>query len=684
MFRSLGVGLLFLFLSGAALFILFFKDLPRPEKFTEGVIPQSTKIYDREGKTVLYEIAGEEKRTIVPLSEIPQYLKWAAIAAEDKKFYSHEGVDLKAIGRAILYDLKLREPVQGASTISQQLIRSYFLTRKKTLKRKTREIILTLELERRYPKDQILEWYLNLIPFGSNLYGVQAASQAFFQKPVSEISLGEAATLASLIKAPSLLWPYGPNLDQLLARKDYVLTRMVEENYITKDEAEKAKEEKIEFSKNLNPIRAPHFVITYVKDYLENKYGKDFLTRAGLKVITTLDIDLQEKAEILVKERLKSLEVYNAHNGGLVALNPKTGEVLAMVGSKDYFATSTPIGCTPGANCQFDPQTNVTLSARQPGSAFKPFVYATAFQKGFTPKTTVWDVPTEFNPNCSPTTAQEKDKYGLDCYHPQNYDGRFKRQLNLKSALAQSRNLPSVKVLYLAGLKEALALAKEAGISTLQDEKRYGLSLVLGGGEVKLLEMTAAYAVFAQDGARPPLNIISKIEDAAGNVIEEAKKDTLKIISSQIVRQVNDILSDNAARAPMFGWNSPLYIPNYEVAVKTGTTQKFNDAWAIGYTPSLVVGVWVGNNDNSSMTKEGLSLAGPIWHDFMLYALSKLPPETFPKPKEIATGNPVLDGTPLGPHSILHYLNKNDPLSEGTSQNDPQYPNWEYGVQNFQ
>lgn len=669
-------------LLGIGVFISFFKDLPRPEKFTEGIIPQSTKIYDREGKILLYEIAGEEKRTFVSLEQIPLHLQQAVIATEDQNFYQHRGLDLKAIGRAMLYDLKIRKPAQGASTISQQLIRSYFLTQHKTLKRKTREIILTLELERRYSKEQILEWHLNLIPFGSNLYGAETASVTFFRKPVSEISLAQAATLAALIKAPSTLWPYGPNREKLLARKDYVLDRMVKEHFITETQAKEAKEEKIEFAESLNPIKAPHFVL-FLKDYLERKYGKDFLTRAGLKVITTLDIDLQEKAEALIENSLLALKNYNAHNGALVALNPKTGEVLVMIGSSDYFGTSTPKGCTPGLDCHFDPQVNVALMERQPGSAFKPFAYAQALQKGFTPQTTIWDVPTEFDVYCSPTTRQEKNKYGLDCYHPQNYTGTFKGRITLKQALAQSRNLPSVKVLYLAGLKETLGLAKTCGFESLKEERNYGLSLVLGGGEVKLLEMVEGYSVFANDGTKAPLNIIKRIEDAQGNVIEEMKKGKLKILPTQTARQINDILSDNAVRAPMFGWYSPLYIPNYDVAAKTGTTQRYNDAWTIGYTPSLVTGVWVGNNDNSSMTEPGVVVAGPIWHNFMVYALEKLPKEDFQKPKETTTGNPILDGELLPSHSILHYINKNNPLSEGNSQNDAQYPNWEYGVRNF-
>ena len=679
-------AILFVFLFTAViLFILNIRDLPRPEKFTEGIIPQSTKIYDREGKVILYEIAGEEKRTLVSLSEIPDYLKLAVIAVEDKNFYEHQGLDFAAISRAVLIDLKLRKPIHGGSTITQQLIRSYFLTTKKTLKRKTREIILTLELERRYSKDQILEWYLNLIPFGSNLYGVEAASQAFFGKHISDISLEEAAVVAAIIRAPSYFWPDGPNLEELLARKDYALKRMRELNYISEEQEREAKEKEIEFTLKVSPIEAPHFIMTYVKPYLENKYGRDFLNRAGLKVYTTIDIDLQKKAETFIREGIENLKRYDAHNGALVSINPKTGEILVMVGSKNWHGESEE--CSPETNkCKFDPKVNVTLSSRQPGSAFKPFVYAKAFQKGFTPETLIWDLATEFNPDCSPECSQTHDKYDLECYHPKNYDNKFIGLIDLRTALAQSRNLPSVKVLYLAELKETLDLAKNFGITTLKNGGVYGLSLVLGGGEVKLLEMTRAYSVFANDGIKTPLNFIKRIEDGKGNILEEMKESESRILPSQVARQINDILSDNEARAPMFGWNSVLYFKDYNVAAKTGTTQYLNDAWTIGYTPSITTGVWVGNNDNSPMTKPGVVLSGPIWHNFMAEALKEFPKEEFKKPEEIVIGKPVLDGEiSEQAHSILHYAKKKDPRGEVPEDplTDPQYLNWEYSVNKY-
>lgn len=623
------------FFTTLAAFWLFTKDLPRPERFGEGFIPESTKIFDRSGKVLLYELASEEKRTYLSFDKISPYLKKAILVTEDDDFYKHRGIDLKSLARAIIYDLKLGQPAQGASTLSQQLIRTYFLTKNKTLKRKTQEIVLTLELERRYPKDKIFEWYLNLIPFGSNIYGVESASRAFFKKSAQDISLAQAATLAGVIKAPTHLWPYGPNLPELMGRKTFILTRMQTAGIINPDDFKKANEEKIEFAKELSPIKAPHFVM-FLKERLEKKYGGEFLTTAGWKIYTTLDMGLQEIGETLVNEHLETLKSYNANNAALVAINPKNGDLLAMVGSKDYFASSSPANCEPGISCHFDPQTNVATSLRQPGSAFKPIVYVQAFMDGYTPSSMVDDSLTEFNPKCPPSADLEYDLNRAPCYHPQNYDGAFKGLISFRSALAQSRNVPAVKVLEMIGLKKVLALAKELGINSLTEEKNYGLALVLGGGEVKLLEITAAYTVFANDGIKSPLNYILKIEDKNGNQIESSKKTQWRVLPAQAVRQLNSVLSDNEARAPMFGYNSPLFLEKYQAAAKTGTTQKNHDAWCVGYTPNLTVGVWAGNNDNAPMTKAGgVFAAAPIWKNFMLKALSQLPRETFPGPGPI-------------------------------------------------
>lgn len=663
-----------LFILGFLIYCL--KDLPRPEKFTEGIISQPTRIYDRHGKILLYEIIGEEKRIIVPLEEISDFLKKAIIVVEDKDFFQHRGIAPKAILRAAIHDLKIGKFKEGASTITQQMIRTYYLTQKKTLTRKVKEIILSLEIERRYPKNQILEWYLNLIPFGSNIYGIETVSQSFFGKKAKDISLAESAVLAAMIKAPSYFSPYGPNLNELLKRKDFVLKKMAKAGYITEEEEERAKKEKIVFRVNLSALKAPHFVF-WVKDYLEKEYPLDFLTRKGLKVYTTLDYDIQKIAEDLLKKRLEEIKIYGVYNGGALIVQPKTGEILALVGSKDYFGKSFPDGCQSGLNCKFDPYLNTVFSIRQPGSALKPFVYALAFLKNYTPQTILWDVKTEFNLYCSPQANQIRGRNNSKCYHPQNYDGKYYGPITLKSSLAQSRNVTSVKLLYLVGLDDVLNFVKDFGITTLIEKEKYGLSLVLGGGGVKLLELVEGYSVFANNGLRIPLNFIKKIEDSNGNILKEYKPSApIRVIPSWVAYEINDILSDNEARAPVFGWHSPLFLKNYQSAAKTGTSQDYRDSWIIGYTPSLIIGIWMGNNDNSPVKqKPAINLTGSLWKELMETILTNYfkKKEEFISPPKRTTGVPILDGELLENHSILHYLNPHD----------PSYFHWEQGVINF-
>jgi len=635
---------LFVFLLGAIfLFASYAKDLPRPEKFTERYLFESTKIYDRTGEILLYEVYGEEKRTWVSLEKIPEFLKQAVIAAEDSNFYHHFGVDPKAMVRAVLSDLKILKLAEGASTIPQQLIRSTFLSPEKTAERKTREIILTLELDRRYSKDQILEWYLNQIPFGQNAYGVEAASQTYFKKSVSEVSLAEAAALAAIIRAPYYLSPY-ENIEGLLGRKDYILNRMVTEGYLTKEEAEKTKGQELSFAEKKIEIKAPYFTL-WVQQQLEEKYGKDFLRENGLKIYTTLDWKLQEVAEKTVREGIKINKSYNAHNAALVAVSPKTGEILSMaVGTGDYYASPYPEGCTSGKTCLFDPQFNIvvgtkTSPGRQPGSAFKPFVYATVFKKGYDDKALVLDEPTDFG------------SWGdQEHYTPQNYDGLFRGWVNLRQSLSQSLNVPSIKVLFLIGseakiekleinnfwglektllqgLKESIGTAQDLGITTLNKPlSSYGPAIVLGGGEVNLLEMTSAYGIFANEGLKVETSAILKIEDRNGNVIFENKKTPKRVLESEATKLINDILSDNEARTPMFGANSHLYFENFKVSAKTGTTDNFRDCWTVGYTPEISVGVWAGNNNNEPMIKKqpAATVAGPLFHQFMETALLSL------------------------------------------------------------
>ncbi len=614
--------------AGLILFIYYAKDLPRPEKFAERAFIESTKIYDRTGETVLYELYGEEKREIIPLSDAPEHLKRAVIATEDANFYSHHGIDIWGIIRAIKINISIGQPLYGGSTISQQLIRSTFLTREKTIKRKVREIILTLELERRYSKDQILEWYLNQIPLGINIYGVEAASKTYFNKTTKELSLAETAVLAALIKAPSYYSPFGSHLDELLGRKDYVLDRMAQERYISQEQADEAKQVELEFAKVSQTIKAPHFVL-HIQEYLFENYGKNFLEEGGFRVYTTLDWELQQAAEKAVSEGVERNKAYKAHNAALVAISPKTGEILAMVGSADWFGESYPEGCEASseATCLFDPMVNVTTYriGRQPGSAFKPFVYVTAFQNGYDDEYIVIDEETNFG------------VWGGEEYIPQNYDGLFRGPVTLRQALGQSLNVPSVKVLVnLAGIQESINTAKKCGITTLKESVSfYGPALVLGGGEVRLLDMVSAYGVFAAEGKRyPPISIL-RIEDSERNIIEQNKKTPRRVLEQETVRLLNDILSDNEARAPMFGYNSQLYFPDYQVAAKTGTTNNYRDAWTIGYTGSIAAGVWVGNNNNAEMAKKpSITIAGPIWRAFMLEALATLPQENFTPPEK--------------------------------------------------
>ncbi|MDP2967579.1 MAG: transglycosylase domain-containing protein [bacterium] len=649
--KLFGLGCLLATFIVLFVFVFYAKDLPRPEIFTEKHFIESTKIYDRTGKVLLFEIYGEEKRTIVSLENIPEYLKQAVIVAEDANFYHHFGIDFEGILRSILINLRIGSPVYGGSTIPQQLIRSTFFTPEKTIKRKIREIILALELDRRYSKDEILGWYLNQIPLGQNAYGVESASQIYFNKPVSDITMAESAVLAALIQSPYHLSPYGENKDKLLARKDYVLERMLQEHFLTKEDLEIAKEEIIEF-KTPTTIKAPHFVLYIIENYLKPKYGQDleYLKENGVKIYTSLDWELQELAEKVVKEGVERNKIYNAHNAALVAINPENGEILAMVGSADWYATSSyPQNCTAGRDCLFDPKFNVAIGTkespgRQPGSAFKPFIYATAFEKGgYDDEIKVTDEASNFG------------VWGNKEYTPQNYDGMFRGWVNLRQGLAQSLNIPSIKVLFLAGLEnkvESLGInnflglenvflkglensietAKNMGITTLNKPlSSYGPAIVLGGGEVKLLDMASAYGAFATEGlAIPPVSVL-KIEDYDGNIIEKNKKTLKRVLPKEVARLINNILSDNEARMPMFGARSHLYFDGYQVAAKTGTTDNFRDAWTIGYTPSIVVGVWAGNNNNAPMTKRqpAATVAGPIFHNFLKEILPELPKEQF-------------------------------------------------------
>jgi len=700
----LGLILFFLFTGGL---VIWSMSLPIPDFnafFEERIISQSTKIYDRTGEHLLYNVHENIKRTIIQPKEITDYIKQATIAIEDADFYSHRGVRPISIIRAFFVNIGAGSVKQGGSTLTQQVVKNSLLTKDRKISRKIKELILSLKIEQVMEKDDILAIYLNESPYGGNIYGVEEAAKTFFNKKASEVTLAEAAYLAALPQAPSYLSPYGPNRDKLDNRKDIVLRRMWELDFITESEFNEAKEQEIIFKKPDNyGLKAPHFVF-YIIDYLEKKYGSDVVRNGGLEVITTLDWKLQQKAEEIIKKHGEiNTTNFNADNAGMVVIDPKTGQILVMVGSRDYFDTDN------------DGNFNVTLAKRQPGSAFKPFVYATAFNKGYTDQTVVFDLPTEFNTGCSPQGTPLRS--GVTCYSPRNYDGNFVGPITFRDALAQSRNIPAVKALYLAGIDDSIKTARSMGITTLTDSRRYGLTLVLGGGEVTLLEMTGAFGVFANDGISNQTTGIIEIKDNENKILEEYKKTNKQVLPPNTARLISSILSDNQARTPVFGENSNLKIDGYEVAVKTGTTDNFKDAWIVGYTPGIVVGAWVGNNDNTPMVPMASAIiSAPLWNEFMRYYLYGKPLEYFSKPNEINKDlKPVFRGywqgsqnyfidsiskklaTEYTPnelreekiitkvHSILHWVDKSNPLGPipENPEIDLQYRLWEPPVRNW-
>ncbi len=642
-------------------------------------IIQSTKIYDRTGETLLYEIHGDEKRTSVPFSDIPEVVKQATISIEDGAFYDHPAFDWRGVVRALFANIVERRVVQGGSTITQQLAKASFLAPERTIWRKIKELILAVRLEERYSKDEILALYLNQIPYGGGAYGVEAATQAYFNKHAKDLTLNEAVMLAALPKAPSYYSPWGNHADELEQRKNLILKRMHELGYIDEEELARASATMPRVSaRPKSGIKAPHFV-AYLEDYLSKKYSEEVVQSGGLTILSSLDWGLEQIAEKAVKDgATRNSDLYNGRNAALIAEDPQTGQILAMVGSKDYFSKPEPEGCTPGKNCLFEGNFNVASQGlRQPGSAFKPFAYLTAFQKGLTPETIVWDAPTEFSPN-NPAcpVIPNYDTSDDTCYHPQNFDEQFRGPVMLKEGLAQSINIPSVKTLYLAGIEDTIKNAESFGITTLEDRSRFGLSLVLGGGEVRLIELVNAYGVFATDGERQEISPVIKVTDSNGNVLEEYQNHQTSVVDPKYTRLINDILTDADLRSPLFKNSLGLtQVAGHQVALKTGTTNNYVDAWALGYTPDLVVGVWAGNNNRTPLERRGSSIlaAVPIWHDFLSQALSGRPLLTFTKPETNFNDNPILRGELVRGeyHELLYYLGRLD---------DPQFNNWEEGI----
>lgn len=686
----------------AVLIFLATIRMPSLDSFDERQIASSTKILDRNG-IPLYDLNQDMRRTLVDSERISPYIKQAVVAIEDRQFYSHHGIRPAAILRAIIANLTPGGNTQGGSTITQQVIKNAILTQDRSISRKLKEWVLAIRLEQIKTKDEILTSYLNEAPYGGATYGVETASQGFFGIPASQVTLAQAAYLAAIPNAPTYFSPYGQNRDALDNRKDKTLDIMAQLGYITEEEAAAAKAEVVTFRASADSkAKALHFV-EYVRGIIEDRYGRDALDRDGLVVTTTLDWTLQQSAEqIVAEEAAKNEAAWNASNQALVALDPQTGDILAMVGSRGY------------SNRDVDGAYNIALARRQPGSSFKPIIYGRAFELGYTPDTVLFDIRTQFSSSCGPFDFTSTPP----CYAPENYDAKYEGPISLRNALGQSRNVPAVKLLYLVGLNDSLKTAKSLGISTLdRTADRFGLTLVLGGGEVTLLDMASAYGTFANDGVRVPYNPILKVTKSDGTILEDnmVSQPGDRIMDAEAVRQLNDVLSDNDARTPLFGSNSFFYFPGRDVAGKTGTTNDNRDAWVFGYTPNLVVGVWSGNNDNKPM-KRGSAISGPAWRRFMDIALGSRPNASFPEPAPIPPDRkPVLRGlwwgndsftidtisgglaTDLTPqetrreyvrpelHSILHWVmpgNPQGPVPTNPS-GDAQYRLWEPVIQSW-
>ncbi len=691
----------------ASILIIWVSSLKIPDLsvFESRKVAQSTKIFDRTGEILLYDVHSNQKRTVIEFGDISENIKRATIAIEDQDFYTHKGIKPTAILRAVISNITPGSGnTQGGSTITQQVIKNTILNQDKTITRKLKEWILATKLEKVLTKDEILNTYLNENPYGGSIYGVEEASKTFFGKSAKDVSLAEAAYIAAIPQAPSFYSPYGKNKDRLDLRKNLVLQQMENVGYISKSQHAEALKEEVKFlEKNTSGIRAPHFSL-YIKDYLVQKYGESVVEEGGLKVTTTLNFDMQQKAEKVISNFAPTLEKsFNASNTAMVAIDPKTGDVLTMVGSRDYFEKGYG-------------NFNITTALRQPGSTFKPFVYATAFMKGYTPDTVLFDVPTEFSSQCTP---EGKPKNPNDdqkvCYSPVEYDGLFNGPETIRVALAHSRNIPAVKTLYLTGIPESIKTAEAMGITSLTTPDRYGLTLVLGGAEVSLLELTSAYGVFANDGLRNPYRTILKVEDNKGNILEEAGFNQTQAIPVQVARQINDILSDPSIRLSTI--TSSVENLHRQVATKTGTTNDFRDVWIEGYTPNIVVGAWAGKNDNTPMDKKvaGLIIT-PVWGAFMAEINKDLEKETFKKPEPTLDDvKPVLRGiwkggvsfkkdtvsgklaTELTPpetiqevitpnvHSILYWLDKDNPNGEAPKDpnSDSQFESWEFGVRKW-
>ncbi len=611
---TIALGLILaIFISYSVFLLTAAYQLPSPDHLTDLDKPLTTEIYDRNGK-ILYRFYEGQNRTLVKLSDVPDYLKEATVAIEDKNFYKHNGIDIVAMTRAFYNNYYQHQKLQGASTITQQLIKNTLLSSEQTYTRKFKEAILAVWAETIYSKDQILGMYLNEAPYGGPTVGAQAAAQTYFGKDVQDLDLAESTYLAGLTASPTEFSPYGTNPALGKTRQKEVLQRMVEDKYITQAQADTALAEELQIKPPTTDIKAPHFVM-YVKNYLAKKYGPRIVAQGGLKVYTTLDLGLQDQVQKIVAQEVNNLGSLQVGNGAAMVTDAQTGQILAMVGSKDYW------------NPQFG-NYNLALAIRQPGSSIKPVTYVTAFKKGYTPGNTVLDAPVAFS-----------DQWG-NSYAPVNYDGTFHGPVSIRIALGSSLNIPAVKILASVGIDSMIQTARDMGITTFTNPKSYGLSLTLGGAGVKMIEMMGMYQTLAENGVYRPVTPLLKVVNSTGQVLEEYSDQGQQVVQPELAYMVTSILSDNSARTLAFGPNSLLNLPG--VAVKTGTTDNKRDNWTFGYTPQFVVGVWVGNNDNSPMNPSltsGITGAAPIWNKVMKGIIADNPPTPFIRPSGIIEVN---------------------------------------------
>jgi penicillin-binding protein 1C len=634
--------------------VILFKDVPNPTKLTKTPAPISTQILDRNGK-LLYEVYTEYKRTPIAFADIPNFVKEGTIAIEDKNFYQHHGIDITGIIRAGFNALFKGRRLAGGSTITQQLVKNSLLSdTQRTLTRKFKEGILAIVTEFTYSKDEILELYLNYTPYGGTAYGIESAAKTYFGKNAKDLNLAESALLVGLPQSPTRYSPFGANPELALNRQGEVLRRMVEDRYITQEQADAAKAEKLVFAKKNITINAPHFSLL-VRDALVQKYGEDRVNLGGLRVTTTLDIDLQQYFEASLSAEMKKISKLKISNGAAVVTKPNTGEIISLIGSKDYF------------DDEIDGQVNITTAFRQPGSSIKPVNYAVGLLRGWPASTTYLDLPT-----CFGVTGQRQ-------YCPKNYDGSFRGPVSMRQSLANSYNIPAVKQLALNGIEPFIATASAMGISTWTDPANYGLSLTLGGGEVTMLDMAKAFGTFANSGVTVPLISVIKVEDYTGKILEQVEVEKIAnavsvmpenwtdfwqnqsqpktdlsptdprvTLPQEVTFIISDILADNGARSAAFGANSQLVIPGHTVSVKTGTTNDLKDNWTIGYTADFLAVTWVGNNDNSSMSyvASGVTGASPIWNKIMKRLLMDVKNRPLVKP-ELVTNFQVCNLTGL-------------------------------------